>query len=86
MNDTDQKILELGRKEFGENCELVKRTEWSSPDGTLAAFGATGTAKKRLALVPVDSPRETKLVDPQRPVQSYRAVRFIHDGKAVVYA
>jgi hypothetical protein len=29
MNDIDPKILELAKREFGENCELVKRTEWS---------------------------------------------------------
>jgi hypothetical protein len=29
MNDVDPKILEFAKKEFGENCELVKRTEWS---------------------------------------------------------
>ena len=58
-----------------------------SPDGKVVAFGATGnTPKKRLALVPVDSPKNTKLVDFQRPAQSYGAVRFTHDGKAVVYA
>ena len=29
MNQIDPKILELAKREFGENCELVKRTEWS---------------------------------------------------------
>ena len=29
MNDIDPKILELARRDFGENCELVRRTEWS---------------------------------------------------------
>jgi hypothetical protein len=29
MNDIDPKMLEFAKKEFGENCELVKRTEWS---------------------------------------------------------
>jgi hypothetical protein len=29
MNDIDPKILELAKREYGENCELVKRTEWS---------------------------------------------------------
>jgi eukaryotic-like serine/threonine-protein kinase len=57
-----------------------------SPDGKLAAFGATGAAKKQLALVPVDSPQNTKLVDLQRSVPSYEAIRFSHDGKAVLYA
>ena len=57
-----------------------------SPDGKLAAFGATGTAKKHLALVPVDSPQNEKLVEFQHPAQSFGAVRFTPDGKAVVYA
>jgi len=58
-----------------------------SPDGKLAAFKATGTGpKNQLALVPVDSPQNTKLVDLQHPVPPYGAVRFTHDGKAVVYA
>jgi hypothetical protein len=29
MNDVDPKILEFAKREFGEDCELVKRTEWS---------------------------------------------------------
>jgi hypothetical protein len=29
MNDIDPKILELVKRLFGENCEFVKRTEWS---------------------------------------------------------
>jgi len=29
MTDIDPKILELAKKDYGENCELVKRTEWS---------------------------------------------------------
>jgi len=37
-----------------------------SPDGKLAAFAATGNGKKELALVPVDSPRNAKLVEFQR--------------------
>jgi len=59
-----------------------------SPDGKMAAFGATvvSVSKKRLALVPVDSPQNAKLVDFQHPAQSNGAVRFTHDGKAVVYA
>ena len=59
-----------------------------SPDGKLAAFTTfttVSTSKKQLALVPVDSPQNTKVVDLQRPVPSLGAVRFTHDGKAVVY-
>jgi hypothetical protein len=29
MTDIDPKILELAKREFGDNCELVRRTEWS---------------------------------------------------------
>jgi serine/threonine protein kinase len=57
-----------------------------SPDGKLVAFatfGSAGNFKARLALVPVDSPQNAKLLELQRPVQG--TVRFTHDGKAVVY-
>jgi len=29
MNSIDPKILDLAKRDLGENCELVKRTEWS---------------------------------------------------------
>jgi hypothetical protein len=29
MNNIDPRILELAKKDFGENCELVRATEWS---------------------------------------------------------
>src|SRR5436190_982838 len=29
MSNIDPKILEFAKREYGENCELVKRTEWS---------------------------------------------------------
>jgi hypothetical protein len=29
MNNIDLEILELAKREYGENCELVKQTEWS---------------------------------------------------------
>jgi hypothetical protein len=29
MNDIDPDILELAKREYGDNCELEKRTEWS---------------------------------------------------------
>ena len=58
-----------------------------SPDGKLAAFTTflVGSPKKQLALLPVDSPQNAKLLDLQRPLPSYGAVRFTPDGKAVVY-
>jgi Tol biopolymer transport system component len=58
-----------------------------SPDGKLAAFttvASPDSPRKQLALLPVDSPQNTKLLDLQRP--SPGAVRFTRDGKAVVYA
>jgi len=36
--------------------------------------------------VPVDPPQNARFVEFQRPAQSYGAVRFTHDGNAVVYA
>jgi Tol biopolymer transport system component len=36
--------------------------------------------------VPVDSTQNAKLVEFQHPAQSFGAVRFTPDGKAVVYA
>ncbi len=29
MNGIDPKILELAKKDFGDNCELVRKTDWS---------------------------------------------------------
>jgi eukaryotic-like serine/threonine-protein kinase len=57
-----------------------------SPDGKLAAFPtfiSPGAPREILALVPVDSPRDTKYVQPQQPPQG--KVRFTADGKALAY-
>jgi eukaryotic-like serine/threonine-protein kinase len=59
-----------------------------SPDGKLAAFdtfASPSIARKQLALVPVDSPQNTKILELQRPVPTLGNVRFTHDGKAVFY-
>ena len=59
-----------------------------SPDGKLAAFdtfASASIARKQLALVPVDSPENTKILELQRPVPTNGSVRFAHDGKAVFY-
>jgi len=59
-----------------------------SPDGKLAAFdtfASPSIARKQLALVPVDSPQNTRILDLQRAVPTNGAVRFTHDGKAVFY-
>ena len=29
MSEIDPEILERAKKDYGENCELVKRTKWS---------------------------------------------------------
>ena len=29
MNDIDPNILELAKKDLGDNCELVRKTDWS---------------------------------------------------------
>jgi Tol biopolymer transport system component len=58
-----------------------------SPDGKLAAFATVsspGSPKMVMALVPVDSPQNTKLLALQLPPGG--PIRFAHDGKAVVYA
>jgi Tol biopolymer transport system component len=44
------------------------------------------SSKKQLALVPVDFPQNARFAEFQHPGQSYGAVRFTRDGKAVVYA
>ena len=57
-----------------------------SPDGTLAAFATTtsgSSSQMMLALVPVDSPQNTKLAPLQRVPDG--PTRFTHDGKAVLY-
>jgi serine/threonine protein kinase/WD40 repeat protein len=56
-----------------------------SPDSKLAAFMtfAAASAKEQLALLPVDSPQSTKLLELQH---SHAGIaRFTHDGKAVIY-
>ncbi len=58
-----------------------------SPDGRLAAFlSFLPGGPRKVALVSVDSPRNTKLIDLQRPLNDFEAIRFSHDGKAVAYA
>jgi len=57
-----------------------------SPDGKLAAFttvASPDSPRTQLALLPVDSLQNTKLLDLQRP--SPGPVRFTRDGKAVAY-
>jgi eukaryotic-like serine/threonine-protein kinase len=56
-----------------------------SPDGKVSAFRTVSGIKKQLALMPVDSPQNTKLVELQQSASFDGAVRFTHDGKAVVY-
>jgi Tol biopolymer transport system component len=79
--------LDGGKSERLSELPAYRRFD-ISPDGKLAAFSTfatVGTPKKQLALVPVDSPQNPKLVELQRPVPTLGAIRFTHDGKAVVY-
>jgi len=57
-----------------------------SPNGKLVAFATfagPSSPKEMLALAPVDSPQNAKLLELQRPLQGN--TRFTPDGKAVVY-
>ena len=57
-----------------------------SPDGKLAAFPtitSPSSSQMMLALVPIDSPQDTKLVPFQRVAAG--PTRFTHDGKALMY-
>jgi len=54
-----------------------------SPDGKIAAFASPSGTEMVLALVPVDSPQNMRLVKFQRPPDT--PIRFVHDGKAVLY-
>jgi serine/threonine protein kinase len=57
-----------------------------SPDGKLVAFPTFATPsspKVVLALLPVDSPQNTKFLAMQQPQEN--TIRFARDGKAVVY-
>jgi Tol biopolymer transport system component len=79
-------LLDGGKSE--RLSELPVTLSDISPDGKLVVFttfGSPGNPKKRLALVPVGSPQNTKLLDLQRSVPELRAVRFTHAGEAVVY-
>jgi eukaryotic-like serine/threonine-protein kinase len=78
--------------EGGEPERISELPAWGfdiSPDGKLAAFvsASPGSPKLQLALVPVDSPQNTKFLDLQRPLSALNTrVRFAHDGKGVIYA
>jgi eukaryotic-like serine/threonine-protein kinase len=57
-----------------------------SPDGKLAAFitfAAPSSPKQQLALVPLDFPQNTKLLELQHP--RLGIARFTRDGKGVLY-
>jgi serine/threonine protein kinase len=77
--------LEGGKTERVTELPVVSGFD-ISPDGKLATFPTVASAsspKMVLALVPTDSPRNTKFLAVQRPIRG--APRFAHDGKAVVY-
>ncbi len=78
--------LEGGKPE--RLSELPANRDDVSPDAKLAAFATfagVGTHKKQLALVPVDSPQNTRIVELQRPQPSLGEIRFTHDGNGVTY-
>ena len=56
-----------------------------SPDGKLAAFVTfqSSSPKQQLALLPVDSPQNAKLLELQHPRSGI--ARFTHDGKGIIY-
>jgi eukaryotic-like serine/threonine-protein kinase len=57
-----------------------------SPDGKLAAFATfqSSSPKQQLALLPVDSPQNAKLLELQQHPRLGIA-RFTHDGKGIIY-
>jgi serine/threonine protein kinase/Tol biopolymer transport system component len=66
-----------------------------SPDGkflTFATAALSGESKLAIAIVPVHSPRDAKLLESQRPLSrtgsaiTITPIRFTHDGKALTYA
>jgi serine/threonine protein kinase len=80
--------LEGGNTEKLTEFPVVSHGFGISPDSKLAAFATFASAsipKKQLALVPVDSPQNAKLVDLQHAVPRGEDVHFAQDGKAVVY-
>jgi serine/threonine protein kinase len=80
--------LDGGKTEKLTDFPVVSHGFDISPDSKLAAFAtfaSTSVPNKQLALVPVDSPQNTKLVDLQRAVPKGGDVHFAQDGKAVVY-
>jgi eukaryotic-like serine/threonine-protein kinase len=82
----------------GGKSELVSEYPTLSPleissDGKFLAFATAasrGESKLAIAIVPVDSPRNVKLLEPQRPLSEtpwvMTPIRFTHDGKALTYA
>ena len=77
--------LEGGKTERVTELPVVSGFD-ISPDGKLATFptvASSSSSKVVLALVPPDSPQNTKFLGVQQPIRG--APRFAHDGKAVVY-
>jgi Tol biopolymer transport system component len=60
-----------------------------SPDGKVLAFAtftSSSDSRTRLAVLPVDSVRNTRFLDPQRRLPVDGTLRFSPDGKSLVYA
>jgi len=64
-----------------------------TPDGKFLTFATAALpGKLAIAIVPVHSPGDAKLLEPQRPLSrpgsaiTITPIRFTHDGKALTYA
>lgn len=80
--------LDGGKAEVLSNFPMAAYRYDISPDGKLAVFAtfaSVSTPRKQLALIALDSPADTKILDLQHPIPTDAPVRFTHDGKAVVY-
>ncbi len=85
--------LEGGKSDLVSEHPTLGRLD-ISPDGKFLAFATAspGESKVAIAIVPVDAPRDAKLLPPERPLSQTRLTRmmsptrFTHDGKALTYA
>jgi serine/threonine protein kinase/Tol biopolymer transport system component len=83
--------LEGGKSDLVSEHPTLGRLD-ISPDGKFLAFATAsrGESKVALAIVPVDSPRDAKLLPPERPLSqtlwTMTPTRFTHGGTALTYA
>jgi len=83
--------MEGGKSELVGEYPALSRLE-ISPNGKFLAFATVAPrnqSKLAIAMVPVDSSRDAKLLAPERPFSETSGVitpiRFTHDGKALTY-